>query len=462
MVVRAALVTIVALAAHAHAEGPVVGGRSARSIGRAGVGTISDDGGNALLVNPAAIARRESARLQLGVSFIDDEMYWLQSNNSPEARDQSSSRLLPLLAFEGGFHGWVLGAAVTTSAYSERVYRRPDTLLPTDLGNAFEYRYTGLAGSFRRDSLAVGAARLLGENVALGVAFVASRVTVTESRRLWGGLVGRGLEPEQVGDPAFDVELAFSAEDNFQPGATAGVLVAPEDSRIELAASVGWTAPSRAHGEVRGIPIGTEPNTRPNVNAYIPNPAARIVVEEPIAVRTGARYLGEWWAAEVGGDLWIFPRRAEAAMWRMTDVHLIDSTTLGSSRTVQLAEVPSRLSSRTHGALRAAFDVELIGGFLWATTGYAFTTGGTAHARLAPTFGDLGGHTLALGLETTAGGFTITLGWARTWSVKEREPVTRWELDNPFGTGDTTVPTGTYDGSTDMIGLSVDVDFQPD
>ncbi|HEY5952432.1 MAG TPA: hypothetical protein VIV40_43335, partial [Kofleriaceae bacterium] len=128
--------------------------------------------------------------------------------------------------------------------------------------------------------------------------------------------------------------------------------------------------------------------------------------------------------------------------------------------TVVLDTLPSRISSRTHGALRAAFDVELISGFLWATGGYAFTTAGTPRARLSPTFGDLGGHTAALGVEATAGGFTITLGWARTWSIKEPEPVTRWQLDNPFATGDRAVPSGTYDGSTDMIGLSIDADLE--
>ena len=117
------------------------------------------------------------------------------------------------------------------------------------------------------------------------------------------------------------------------------------------------------------------------------------------------------------------------------------------------------MSTRTHGVLRGALDVELIAGFLWATGGYAYATAGTSGARQSATFGDLGGHTLGLGLEANAGAFTVTLGWARTWSVRSPEPVTAWRLDNPFGTGDGPIPNGTFDGSTDMLGLSVDLEL---
>ena len=70
---------------------------------------------------------------------------------------------------------------------------------------------------------------------------------------------------------------------------------------------------------------------------------------------------------------------------------------------------------------------------------------------------------MALGLEANAGAFTVTFGWARTWSVKSPEPVTTWRLDNPFGTGDGAIPSGTFDGSTDMLGISIDAELaEPD
>jgi hypothetical protein len=186
---------------------------------------------------------------------------------------------------------------------------------------------------------------------------------------------------------------------------------------------------------------------------------ARLDISQPLTVRTGARWLGEHVIAEVGGDLYWFPERAQAAAWRFDGATVTDVTSPLEPHTAVLDTLPSRISSRTHGALRGAVDVELISGFLWATAGYAFTTAGTSGSRLSPTFGDLGGHTLALGLEATAGGFTATLGVARTWSIKQPEPVSRWRLDNPFGTGDAEVPDGTYDGSTDMIGLSIDAEL---
>jgi hypothetical protein len=452
-VLRLCLAFVLLTSARAWAEAPVDGGRTTRSIGRAGVGTVSDDGGGALLVNPAAIARRDAARMQIGVVFIDDEMYWLKSLSSPAARDQSSSRLLPMLAVEGAIGDWIVGASIGTTAHSERLLRRPGRIPPGEYGNAFEYRYAGLGGSIRRDTIALGASRRVTDTVAIGLGLAASRVAVSELRRIWIGNDALQMrDPTQVpGDPAHDAELGMSGA-GFAPTVTAGVLVAPEDSSIELGPSACGPGPARASGDVSGSVMGQGRIDFGSTNA-------RIEVEQPIALHTGARWLAERWSVEVGGDLWILPKRAGAPLWRFDDVHVVDTTIVGSPRDVALAKLPSRLSTRTHGALRAALDLELMPGFLWATTGYAFTTAGTADARLSPTFGDLGGHTAAIGVEASVAGITITFGVARTWSVKEPQPVSRWRLDNPFGTGDAEVPDGTYDGSVDVIGLSIDAEL---
>jgi hypothetical protein len=109
-----------------------------------------------------------------------------------------------------------------------------------------------------------------------------------------------------------------------------------------------------------------------------------------------------------------------------------------------------------HGAV----DVELLPGFLWATGGYAYSSRGTPVQRLSPSFGDLGGHTLGLGLETTAGGFTVTLGWSRTWSLSANTP-SQLQLDNPFAAGDGPVLPGKYGGSFDQIGILVEAELAP-
>jgi hypothetical protein len=236
---------------------------------------------------------------------------------------------------------------------------------------------------------------------------------------------------------------------------TAGVLIAPESTSLEIAASASWMGPARAKGEVTGD--GAVPDTKYAVS--LDSNAARIEVEQPLTFRTGVRWLSERWIVELGGDLWVLPKRARAPVWRFDGVRISDATTIGATREITLTELPSRLSTRTHGALRAAIDVELISGFLWATAGYAYATAGAAGTRQSPTFGDLGGHTAAIGLEATAAGFTVTFGAARTWSIRSPEPASAWRLDNPFGTGDAMVPEGTFDGSVDMIGLSIDAEL---
>jgi hypothetical protein len=457
-----AFVTLVAWCASARAEAPVVGGRTARGIGRAGVGTVSDDGAGALLANPAAIARRDSTRLQLGIEFVDDEMFWLASKSAPSARDQSSSRLLPQVAIEGSICNWIVGIAAGTTVRSERVFRRPARLPSTDFGNSFEYRYAGLSGGIRRDTVTLAGAHRLTDSFALGLSLSTSRVAISERCRFWAGDVDRVVlgvpRPDVLGNPAREGEVLMSATDNFSPSVVAGVLVAPEDSRIELGMSVPWNAPARVSGSI----ASTSETPDATMRVTTEGATSRLEVEQPITVRTGARWLGERVVGEVGGDLYWFPSRAEATTWNIDGATVTDMTSMNEPETVVLAKLPSRISSRTHGALRAAVDVELISGFLWATGGYALTTSGTPRARLSPTFGDLGGHTAAVGLEATTGGFTITLGWARTWSIKDPEPVSRWRLDNPFESGDGSVASGTFDGSTDMIGISIDAELASD
>jgi hypothetical protein len=439
---------VIAASPAAIAGGLVVTSGSPRAIGRAGAGTVGDDGGGALVINPAAIARRDGTRAQIGFAFFDDELAWQSdSPDAPIARDQAPSSVAPIAAALGSIGPWVIGAAVMTTAVQDRALRPPRDLPPSQFGVAFDYRYAGIAGSLRRDTVAVGAARRIGDSFAVGLSLSAARVSLTEVRRIWAGFGGR----DGIASPEQDVEIAFAGEDRFVPSAVAGVLIAPGDSSLELGASIAWTQTLEVDADV-----GTA-TTPPMGGPTIPETpsAASLRVRQPVTMRAAGRYLGERFVIEVGGELSRAPRGSTYTTWGVEGMRVVDRSTVEAT----ITRVPSRISLRTHGAIRSAVDVELIGGFLWATVGYAYAMGAVAESRLSPVFGDLGGHTLGLGLEATAGGFTATLGWSRTWASARSGDQSALELDNPFRAGDRSVPDGVYDGSSDQIGVLLDVEL---
>jgi len=427
----------------AHAGGLVAGG-SPRSIGRAGAGTVGDDGGGALVVNPAAMARRDGLRGQLGVALVDDEIAW-ELEDGPTARNQSPSSVVPLGAAIGSIGGWVIGVGAMTAAVSERsLIRLPGDFPPEGLGNRFEFRYAGIAGAFRRDAIAAGVARRIGDAVAVGLSVSGARVRVSETRRMWAGFAGR----DTIGSPEQDIEISMSGRDAFAPAVVAGVLIAPDGSPLELGASAGWSQRVMVDASVAGLGAPRGPVVQRT------RPSATLSLRQPWALRAGARYLSDRVVLELDGDLWAISRAAEAPAWQLYDVSVVDTSGLE----MPLTEVPSRISQRTHGAFRAAVDFEIFSGFLWATAGYAYSIGRVAGARQSPTFGDLGGHTVALGLEASTGGFTVTAGWSRTWAVTIR-PASKLSLDNPFQAGDSALPPGAYDGSIDQLGIMIDAEL---
>jgi hypothetical protein len=337
----------------------------------------------------------------------------------------------------------VLGLGASTAGVAERSLAPPSDL--HDLGSAFDYRYAGIAGSYRRDTLSIGAARRLGESLAVGLSLGASRVTASEHRRMWAGFDRR----EALGDSKTDIDVELRGTDPASPSAVAGVLYAPDDAPIELGASVSWARRVQLDG---GITATGNPPSGPSIVEASPH--ASLDIRQPVTVRAGGRYVGDRVVAELDGDLWIAERGSQSIAWRVEGVHVVDPTGVDAA----LSRVPSRISQQTHVALRFSLDVELVPGFLWATGGYALAMLGTPAARLSPSFGDLGGHTLGLGIETTAAGFTVTLGWSRTWALATKAP-SELRLDNPFGAGDQAVYPGTYDGSLDQIGVLLELEF---
>jgi hypothetical protein len=430
----------------AHAGGLVVGSGSPRAIGRAGANVVGDDGGGALLVNPAALARREGWRAQLGLAFADDEIAWRGDASAPVARNQAPSSAAPLGAIVGAIDGWVIGLGAMTSAISDRGLRTPGAIPPEDFERAFDYRYAGLRGFARLDTITAGIARRVGDQLAVGVALAGSRMAFAENRRMWAGFSGR----DRIGAPANDLEIELVGRDRLVPSATLGVLVVPVDEPIELGASLAWSADATIEADVTAR--GTEGGPSISITGA---PAGSLVLRQPWQARFGARYLGDRYVVELAGELAVAPPSAAAPVWRVEGLAVRDPSRV----LVDLTRVPSRASMRRrHGAVRTAIDVELVGGFLWATAGYAFTVGSVEATRQSPSFGDLGGHTLALGLEGAHGGFTFTLGWSRTWSVARRED-SGLRHDNPFAAGDAALATGTYDGSIDQLGILIDAEL---
>ncbi|HEU0031337.1 MAG TPA: hypothetical protein VFQ53_11940 [Kofleriaceae bacterium] len=439
---------LIATTAPAAAGGLVIGNTSPRAVGRAGTGVVGDDGGGALVLNPAAIARREGWRAELGLAFVDDEIAWQSDTaGAPVVRNQAPSSMAPQLAGIGSIGDWIVGASVMTAAVSDRSLRRPRDIAPDEFGAAFDYRYAGIAGSVRRDLVTIGVARRLGDSVAVGVALGGSRIEITELRRMWAGFSGR----DTIGAPQQDLEISFAGTDAFVPSVVAGVLVAPADTALELGASIAWSQAIHVDADVAAI--GTRP-LGPSISTS--EPAATLDIAQPLTLRAGGRYLGEHVVVELGGELARVPLDAAATSWTVYGMRVVDRTGVDAP----LAVVPSRISLRTHGAVRGAVDVELVRGFLWATAGYAFSIGSVERERQSPVFGDLGGHTTAIGLEASSGGFTFTFGWARTWAIA-RHAGTRLALDNPFGTGDAAVPSGVYDGSIDQIGFLLAAELDP-
>lgn len=434
---------LAAAAGHARAGGLVVAAGSPRAIGRAGAGTVGDDGGGALLVNPAAIARRDGARGQLGLALVDDEIAW-EPASGPTARNQAPSSIVPMGVAIGSIGPWVIGLGAMTAAVSERSLIPPADFPPDRLGDRFEFRYAGIRSALRRDAIVAGVARRIGDTLAVGLSVAGARVAVSETRRMWAGFEGRDV----IGSPKQDIEISLRGRDAFVPSAVAGVLIAPEDVPLELGASIGWSQRVSVDADVSGFGVLGGPVVQRA------RPSASLELRQPWTLRAGARYLSDRFVLELGGDLWAVPASAEAAQWRVRDVSVVDPSGL----VVPLDRVPSRISQRTHGALRSALDVEIFSGFLWATAGYAYSVGGVSGSRQSLTFGDLGGHTLAFGLEATAGGFTVTAGWSRTWAVTIH-PTSELALDNPFQAGDRASPTGAYDGSIDQLGFLIEAEL---
>ncbi|MEO7095707.1 MAG: hypothetical protein ABI175_20785, partial [Polyangiales bacterium] len=143
---------LVAIPASVYADGVSIVGGSPRAIGRAGSATVGDDGGGALLVNPAAIARRQASRVQLGLAFVDDSLVWSRAKAVQSSHDQAGSSIAPLVAGIVAFGPYVVGIGAMTASVTRHAFRDPNDIpRPEDVQDAFDFRYHGIAGALRTD-----------------------------------------------------------------------------------------------------------------------------------------------------------------------------------------------------------------------------------------------------------------------------------------------------------------------
>jgi hypothetical protein len=449
---RAALVSaVIAAGVGASARPARAGGAgeglAPRSIGRAGAGTVSDDGAGAILTSPAALARRDSKRASAGVTIADDDLDHAPARDgAPEARAQDEPLLQPFAAAIAPVGPIVLGVALAVDR-TGRSFATPDPQLSLDsVDRFFAYRYAGFSARLERRTIGLAAAARVSDWLAVGAGATVAMVRIEEHRRLWAGFTSRLLTP---GDPAYDLDVAVEGDDDLVPGAVFGVFVAPPQLPLELAGSVAWS--NQAH--VRGG-VDAEPQVMTNLAVRTPGaaPVAALDLPADLVIRAGARWLGDRWTAELGFEA-ARPRDDAQPVWRITGVEVVDVLT-DQSRPFALT---SRFAPRDRYAARAAVDVELLGGFLWVTAGYAWRRAGTADDRLAPTTADLGGHTAAVGLEVVAGGFTATLGWSRTFTAARTVTASALGFDDPFDPITDPTGLGRYDGTRDVIGFSLEL-----
>lgn len=448
--VRAVVVAVVlaGVASRAEAGGLELGTESPRAIGRAGAQTVSNDSGAALIVNPAAMARRGELRavVAAGVHDRDAEIEIAGAAGSPAVVDRAGPSLAPTLALHGSLGPLILGAGYFEDADFSRQLPEPTFGQPEDdVARLFPHRYGGSRLFYRRQTAAVGVALRATDWLGVGVALTGSRVELGEERAVWAGFAGR----DPLGSPGRDLSLAIRGDDAFVPGASAGVLVAPYQLPLELAIAGSVSAPAELHGDAALSRTRGSDFPAPGQSAD-----AELRLASPAVVRAGLRYLGASVVAEVGAEMTFFPG-PDAPSWRLEGLQVTDQT----GATGALSRVPALAHRRRHLSARAAVDVQVVEGFLWLTGGYAWRGAAASDARRAPAFADTGGHTVAAGAEAYYEGVTVSVGYARLLAPAAEVSAadTAVEIANPFDAGTGPAAPGRYETAGDQIGLSVEI-----
>jgi hypothetical protein len=431
----------------AAADGLELDAIGARAVARAGVGVVSEDGAAALWINPGAMARRSTRRLQLGVSLNDADRSITATDSpaSPTITDRGTLRAAPTLGFQTRVGRLVLGVATVEHADLERVFPRPQLDLPAgDVSRLFPHRYTGTGLRYSRRAVAAGAALRATRWLGLGAAVGFAQTLLRERRRIWAGFGSRDMP---IGIPTRDLIMELEARDDFVPEATAGALIAPPQLPMEMAISAGY----RANPQLSGPAVLAPATTMQFPEPLSANGRAHIDQGSTIELRAGLRYLGD--RVLVEADARLVLRRHHDRDWRLDDVRVRDDTGV----IADLTRAESLVDRRDHARIGSAADIEVVRGFLWLTAGYAFRSAASRRERVTAVHGDTAAHTIAVGAEGHWNHNTVTVGYSRTWSRALVMGDSAIRLVNPFEAGTIVVGNGRYDQAHDAFGVSLEL-----
>ena len=419
----------------------------ARAIGRAGASLVSEDGAIALLVNPSGLARRGQLRMQVGTALHDDDgEYRTDRTDSATITDRARPVSAPLIGLQGALGPVVLGAAYVQTGDLAHRLPSPEFNQPGDeITTLFPHRYGGTSMSYQRHSVAIGGALRATNWLGVGAALSASWVGVDERRWIWSGFADRDGAP---GNPSRDLELNISGDDYFVPGICLGILVAPPMQPMEIAMSIAYGGDANLDGDA--ALQATRITDYPSPSTVDPSSATALAT--PLVLRAGLRYLGDRLYVEANGELYLY-RDRDPQSWTLAGLSIHDETGL----VADLERLPTLFDQRSHAAARLAVDLEVVRGFLWLTAGYAHRSAATHSDRVTGAYGDLGGHTVAIGAEGQWSSMTMTIGFARTLATAIDTTWSSLLLVNPFAGGTTTIGNGHYQRAHDAFGAQLEV-----
>ncbi|HET6610498.1 MAG TPA: hypothetical protein VFG83_00840 [Kofleriaceae bacterium] len=408
---------------------------------------VGDDSGAALVVSPAGLARRHTARGRIAIGVASDHAGFLgEDPAAPRIANRDGARALPSVSVTRAAGDLVFGFAVLVNRGDHSTLPAPAFDAATDtVERLYSHRYGGLSLDLSRQVIAAGGAWRATDWLAVGAALTASRTELSERRMLWGGSTAAGQMPS----PTDDILISVAGSDAFSPGACAGVLVAPAGAPLEIAASARFVGSAHVTDQATLAPThqGQMTITRESSAASLELPAT-------IITRAGARYLGARITAEIDAAYAIH-RGDDNHTWQ-TDLAVSDPVT---GATAQITAIPSALTTRDQLTAGGSVDFAAAPGLVWLTAGYAFATGQSDAGHLSPTWVGLATHTVAVGAEAYFDGTTLAIGYAHTFarSTTVTADATDVRMIAPFEESPAAAAPGVYDTAEDRAALTVEI-----